>query len=1095
MRTLYLTNLYFLSKVRFRSFMLNYYQTNNGGRFLTMLFLTICFSSFNNQLDAQELRVSGVTGKQLISGTIKSNSSLEPIENATIKIGALKTKTNTEGKFLLNGPFSSDEVTVKHMGFQDTILSILSFSRDLDLLLYPISNQIEEVQVVSTGYQQISKERTTGSFAYVDAKTMQRNPGMNLLSRLSGVTNGLLIDRNTGNPDGISVRGRSTLFSSTRPLIVVDNFPYEGDLDNINPNDVESVTVLKDATAASIWGVRSGNGVIVITTKKAKERLGIDFSSNFLIRKKPDLFTEKFMTSSDFIDAEIGLFDQGYYNKDINVEHKDISPVVSLLEKVRLGEITSEEGKRQIDLYRNHDVRKDLENYFYRNLLQHQQHVSISSATSSVRNILSIGYDNSLSDKVGVDNNRLNIRSSNQWVTLKDRLKLNAEIWYVKNNFNNGNSSGYYPIYPYEKLAENGVSLEASSNSTLRRSYTDDLSLGPLLDWKYRPVDEINGNLSQYKGVDQQLRFQLGLEGQLYRSFKIQLNYLNSNNWLENSTLYDQQSFNARNLINQYSQIDQENGTVIRPIPLGSILNKNISRMESHYGRIQLGWDESLGDRHRVNGILGMEWRQDKNLFEDMGDRYGYNKELESYAEVDIFSFFPIYHTGAYSRISKGGNRIRYMDNNRSMYGLLSYTYAEYLSLTGSIRKDASNIFGVAANQKGIPLWSVGLSYNFQDLIPWNRLDKIKFRMTYGYNGNVDKNTTAFLTSRLDQTINFYGEPSDIIVNPPNSTLRWERVQNINFGIDFSMMDYRIGGSIEYFVKNGKDLLGKSPVAPQTGIAEFYGNVANTSTKGFDMQIWYNWFKNNPFHVRTDLIFNAVNDKITHYFIKPGTNSDLVTSNGIVPIVGNPINSLLLYYSSGLNDKGDPVGLVNGETSVDYSAVVNGMDRESVLLMGSRTPTRFGSVKNTISYRDFEFSLQILYKFGYHLKRPNSFNSNGLINSGFRFSDYEDRWLKPGDEKDTNVPKFTYPADLNREEFYQYSTLLAIDGGSIRLQDVRLAYSLNPFKRFSTTNLQVYLYASNLGLLWRKNSVGVDPNLLSGYRVPVEWSLGTKFNF
>src|SRR5690606_892355 len=156
----------------------------------------------------QEPRESGVTEQTIIKGIIKTAFTLEPIENATVKIGALKTKTDSEGKFLLNGPFSSDEVSVKHVGFRDTILSILSFSRDLDIFLKPIENQIEEVEVVSTGYQSIPKERTAGSFAHVDAKTMQRNPGMNLLSRLSGVTNGLLIDRNTGNPDGISVRGR-----------------------------------------------------------------------------------------------------------------------------------------------------------------------------------------------------------------------------------------------------------------------------------------------------------------------------------------------------------------------------------------------------------------------------------------------------------------------------------------------------------------------------------------------------------------------------------------------------------------------------------------------------------------------------------------------------------------------------------------------------------------------------------------------------------------------------------------------------------------------------------------------------------------------
>src|SRR5690606_4883361 len=131
---------------------------------------------------------------------------------------------------------------------------------------------IEEVQV-NTGYQRIPKERTTGSFVYIDNKLLNRRVTTNLMDRLDGVTSGLVFNRNnqgSGNETPISIRGRSTLFANPEPLIILDNFPYEGDLASINPNDVESITVLKDAAAASIWGVRAGNGVIVITSKNGR---------------------------------------------------------------------------------------------------------------------------------------------------------------------------------------------------------------------------------------------------------------------------------------------------------------------------------------------------------------------------------------------------------------------------------------------------------------------------------------------------------------------------------------------------------------------------------------------------------------------------------------------------------------------------------------------------------------------------------------------------------------------------------------------------------------------------------------------------------
>src|SRR5690606_28331750 len=147
-------------------------------------------------------------------------------------------------------------------------------------------------------------------------------------------------------------------------------------------------------------------------------------------------------------------------------------------------------------------------------------------------------------------------------------------------------------------------------------------------------------------------------------------------------------------------------------------------------------------------------------------------------------------------------------------------------------------------------------------------------RFTYGYNGNVDKSTTAYLTSKLYRSANLWSSPMDIILNPPNNSLRWERVQNVNIGCDFALLNNAVGGVIEYYIKKGKDLMGHSPLAPQTGVPEFYGNVASTSTRGIDIQLWVNWIKNRAFSLRTDMIFNTTKDRVESYYIDPGTNTD-----------------------------------------------------------------------------------------------------------------------------------------------------------------------------------------------------------------------------
>ena len=1063
----------------------------NPSRTLFGWLIPFSFMLFSNLASAQEPRQDSMADARVIfvlKGSVTSAIGNKPIEGVSINNENSRTSTDKQGEFSIAVSARSGHLTLKHIGFITKQVAYDVNTTIVNIQLQPVDNQIEEVAVISTGYQQIPKERATGSFAHIDEKTLRRNPSMSLLSRLNGVSNGLLLDQNSGNPDGISVRGRSTIYSSTRPLIVVDNFPYEGDIANINPNDIESVTILKDAAAASIWGVRSGNGVIVITTKKGKNGIKIDFSSNLLVAQKTDLFYQKQMTSSEFIDAETFLFDQGYFDPEINSVFENISPVVSLLEKARSGEITIERANKQIDVLRSQDIRKDLTHYFYRNKLQHQQNLSISAGSDKVKNVLSFGYDRSLNEKISQNNDQFNIRNNNQWSPLGDRLKIDMDIWYVKNVNRDGNSNGYTPLYPYDRLADGETALAVSTKSTLRHSYTDTAGNGMLLDWKYRPLDEMQGELSKYVEDDQQLRFQVSVNSKLYRSLNVQASYLSSNNWIESSTLYDQESYYVRNSINEFSQIDHTNGIVNRPIPLGDIFSHNTTRIQSHYGRIQMNWDEQFLGEHRINGMLGMEWRQDKRLFNGNGYLYGYNQALETFATVDTYTYFPIYYSGRYGQINESRSRGRFTDNNRSFYALASYSYASNLTLTGSIRKDESNIFGVKANQKGVPLWSVGASYNFSEILKTKIFDQLRIRTTYGYSGNVDKNTTAFLTSNLNRQNNLWGHQYDNILNPPNSTLRWERVRNINLGLDFSIKNGLIGGSLEYYSKKGLDLMGRSSIAPQTGISEFYGNVANTLTKGIDAQIWVSWLKKMPWSFRTDFIFNHVRDKVTKYLIEPGVNRDIVGSSDIVPMEGYPINSIFLYAYKGLDSKGDPLGWLDGQITEDYNSILNGKERSSIEYLGSKVPTTFGSIRNTITYKEFEFSFNIQYKLGYYFKRTNSFSSGGLVGGSYSFFDYQDRWQKAGDEHQTHVPGFRYPVVSNREDFYRHSAVLGQQGDHIRLQDVRLAYQLPNLGRERSIAMQLYTYMSNIGIIYKQNE-------LPGYPGPIEISFGTQINF
>ncbi|WP_099371173.1 SusC/RagA family TonB-linked outer membrane protein [Sphingobacterium sp. 1.A.5] len=1063
--------------------------------FLFPILLTIGFFLLGHQLVAQENLSMGTKGK-LATGTVLDAVTGKPVQGVSIRGLEVEAKTDSMGRFQLPSDSSERKISLSHVGNRDTAVLLDPSTLPMEIMLVPVANMIEQVEVVSTGYQQIPRERATGSFALVDSRTLQRSPSMNILSRLNGVTNGLLLDRNTGNADGMSIRGRSTLFSSTRPLVVVDNFPYEGDINSLNPSDIESVTVLKDATAASIWGVRSANGVIVITTKKAKETFSAEFSSNLTVSDRPDLFYQKRMGSAELIELESFLFSKGEYTRALNSSYEDVSPVVDVLDRLGKGEISSGRAEGLLQQYAGVDNRKDLSEIFYRPKFEQQYYLGLSSSSRSVRSTMSVGYDRSLKETVSVDQQRLNLRASSQWKDASDRFGAEMNLWYSGNSNSNGNALGFSPRFPYERLlGDDRAPLEVSAAGTLRKSYTDTVGNGMLLDWKYRPVEELRGEWNSYSRSDRSLRYDFGARGAIYRSLALKVNFLSSTGWQDWSTLYDPSSFFVRNMVNQFSSIDPSTGTVTRPVPLGAIMDRGTVRSDSRYGRAQLDWNETLWEDHRLSGLLGAEWRQDRVRSESPGYIYGYDRDLENFAEVDIFSFFPIYHNGDYRRIERYGSLRRQVDNNRSWFGLMSYTFKDNLTVTASARKDASNIFGVSANQKGVPLWSLGTSYSFQDLLGWPPLDRLKLRVTYGYNGNVDKSTTAFLTSVLYQNRNLWGSPADRITNPPNSALRWERVSNLNIGLDFQALGNRFGGSLEYYIKRGKDLMGNSPIAPQTGVTEFYGNVARTKTRGIDAQVWVDWVRSGAARFRTDLIYNHTRDRVVDYYAATSTNSDVVTASGIFPIAGNPINSLVLYRSAGLDHKGDPMGYLGGKESDEYSGILNGFERDALIVMGSMSPTHYGSLRNTLSFNGFEISFQLLYKLGNYLRRTNSMNSSELIAGRYTFSDYHRRWQRPGDEATTQVPRFVYPRDLNREEFYQHSSVLAYSGSAVRLQDLRVSYAVLPFASHRKAELQLFLHANNLGIIWRANGEGLDPDIGDGIPSPFEMTLGIKLNY
>ncbi|MFC1226791.1 TonB-dependent receptor plug domain-containing protein, partial [Pedobacter sp. BG31] len=292
-----------------------------------------------------------------------------------------KTQTDAKGIFVVKLPAGTYRFVATAVGFKTYAVSVtVPLTRAFVVSLQPADNQLNEV-MVSTGYQLLDRTRATGSFDKLDKARLDQQVGKNILDRLEAIGNGLTFDRTTSASGKFSIRGTSTIRGPRDPLVVVDDFPYAGDLANINPEDVESITVLKDAAAASIWGSRAGNGVIVITTKRGKKNtpLSVNFSGSIGFAQKPNLRYEQRISSADALDVEQFLFGKGYYTSQINSSQKPaLTPFVELLILNAAGRLSTADLEQAKAGFAAHDVYDDFESYVYKTGVNQQYALSLS---------------------------------------------------------------------------------------------------------------------------------------------------------------------------------------------------------------------------------------------------------------------------------------------------------------------------------------------------------------------------------------------------------------------------------------------------------------------------------------------------------------------------------------------------------------------------------------------------------------------------------------------------------------------------------------------------------------------------------------------
>lgn len=1027
---------------------------------------------------------------------------MHPIADANIKlVGSTSIyRTDSLGKFEISSIVTPLTVSVSAIGFETQKVSWNSYSANLIISMQTKENKLNEVQV-NTGYQIMPKERSTGSFGAVSNKDFNKIPSRGILDRIEGKVSGLQFDRRSGK-SVLNIRGINTFSEiAAQPLIVVDNFPYDGTLDDLNPNDVESVSVLKDAAASSIWGSRAGNGVIVVTTKKGKvgRKPTINFKTTTMVSSKPDLFYNKVINSKDFIDVERFLFDNKYYDDAYNSAYNQttiFSPVVDMLYANKAGRLSDIDLNTRLRALEGNDYRNDLMKYIYQAAVNQQYFLDISTSNATNRNRYSVGYDRGTGDTKGANNDRLTLRAVNSW-QLGQKLSIENTLSLINGRDRIFSSTPRYPmvpgggkntLYPYASLADgegNFLSIPRFYNS----SFLEKANADGLLDWNYRPLAD--RDKSTYKAWNRHLYLNFNLHYDILPFLKADLIYGYEHSNTKSESLSGEDSFEVRDLINKYTRI--VNGAKLYDFPFGAILRNADNEMQSHRGRVQVSFNKSFGGDHVLNALIGTELYT-RNADQRSSGSYGYNAEVLSRKSMDYNAIYQLYGGLGYGFMTPLDSYAGTLSRTVSMYFNGLYEYKGKYGLSFSARKDAANSFGTNVNSQWNPLWSAGLSWQiakekFMKETDW--IDHLKLRSTFGYGGvqpygALNKTVIGYVGNS-----NYSNLPYALIGSPPNPGLKWETVRTLNFGMDFSIYGGKLMANLDYYRKKSFDLLSDDPLDPTSGYSLLTKNVGQIATRGIDLTLSSSG-RFGKGYWQSSINFSYSKNKVTDYRGTIGaTNLYLDGGRTLMPLLGKSLYPVFSYKSAGLDPvNGDPRGYKNSEISKDYQALTTD-SLQYLNYHGTALPPIYGAWNNTIGYGKFYLDFSLLFKFGHYFKKK-SIVYGSLFDSWDGHADFAKRWQQPGDELATTVPSMQYPNDSYRDLFYQHSSNNIVKGDLIRVQNIRLGYSFTISN--SKIKGQLYIGANNVGLIWRKNKENLDPDYLD-LPAPRVISVGGNINF
>ncbi|QDW21774.1 SusC/RagA family TonB-linked outer membrane protein [Flavobacterium sp. KBS0721] len=1056
-------------------------------------------------LDAGNSLFEILAAGPIIKGVV-TDATGSPLPGATVLVKGTKIAvlTDFDGRFSIEVPSNSDKLVISYVGMESKEIGL--GNTNPTIVLSEEGQNLKEV-VVTTGYEKTSKRTFTGAISKISGAELKVDGVVDVSRMIEGKAAGVTVQNVTGTfgtAPKITVRGSSSIFGDTKPLWVIDGVVQE-DIINVsfadlasgnsstllsssvaglNANDIQSIEILKDASATSIYGSRSLNGVVVVTTKQGRRDspLKVSYSVENTVRTVPSYTQYDILNSQESMSVFQEMKQKGYLDLSSSYTGRFGGAYNILAKEInRYDETNGQYGVKNEQPYINQFLKKyelantDWFNVLFRPSITQNHSLSFSGGGKNNTFYASLGYYTdpgwTIADNVKqltsnikgtfFINDRLNITLSTMG-SIRDQEAPGA--YDSKKDVVFGKTSRDFDINPFNYVL---------STSRTLRPYDDNGNLEYYQN-NWAPMNILNELENNTLGIKvNDIRFQVDLDYKITKHLTYNLTgsarYANTSREhkiLENSNVVA--AYNAGVGDNVNAQIQKDNVFLyqdptdltipkVSVLPSGGFLRKYTNDMTSYNVRNSITYRNIFKEKHEVEGFFGTELRSvDRNNDNFTAVGIQYDKGLTSFIDPKMIEKIV---NGGDSYYEFGADRERTV----GFFGKVGYTYDRRYTASVTGRYDGSNRQGDTGSSRWLPTYTVSGKWNVAEEKFMKNVESINtlaLRASYGLTATAGPatNSLAIYKSFITDRFNLSDRENAIrIEDLQNKDLTWEKQYETNIGVDIGMFNNRVQLTTDVYRRKAFDLIDYVITSGVGGQSVKQGNNANMETKGIELGFTTQNVVTNNFKWSTTLNFSVYDQNITKLANKPSVY-DLVDANG-GNTVGHPRNSIYSYQFTGLNNQGLPTFLLQdgAENNITKANFQDTKDVTNYLKYeGSIEPNKSVGLANTFTYKNWSLYVFIVGSGGNKV-RLNPVYSNEYNDLTVFTKEFKNRWINPGDENVTNVPVI---ADrlLNRNygdsdleiayNTYNYSDVRVADGDFVRLKNVSLSWEFpKDFKR------------------------------------------------